>query len=82
MAISENECEIMIIPQATLGGKLKGKQLQYHGNIKKDIGETMYNSFCTKLQNHSSLTIVTGTYGNRQVLSMQTEGPFSHVIDF
>jgi len=32
---SDVEKSILIIPQATLGGKLKGKQVQYHGNISK-----------------------------------------------
>jgi len=76
---------VMIIPQATLGGKIKSKQIQYHGNIKKDIGHTMYNNFCTLLLEQSDKTdtkVVMGTYGNRQVLRMDTEGPFSHVIDF
>ena len=32
---SDDAKSILIIPQATLGGKLKGKQVQYHGNIAK-----------------------------------------------
>ena len=32
---SDDAKSILIIPQATLGGKLKGKQVQYHGNIGK-----------------------------------------------
>lgn len=70
-----------MIPQATLGGKVKGKQLQYHGNIKKDIGLEKYILFCSELKS-SDLKIEFGTYGNRQVLSVVTEGPFSHILDF
>ena len=75
------KCHILVIPQATLGGKVKGKQLQYHGNIKKDLGLEMYKIFCNELKG-SELKVEFGTYGNRQVLSMVTEGPFSHVVDF
>ena len=32
---SDEAKSILVIPQATLGGKLKGKQVQYHGNISK-----------------------------------------------
>ncbi|KAK9409640.1 putative D-tyrosyl-tRNATyr deacylase 2 [Crotalus adamanteus] len=29
---------ILVIPQGTLGGKLKGRRMQYHANIEKEIG--------------------------------------------
>ncbi|XP_076315868.1 D-aminoacyl-tRNA deacylase 2-like [Tachypleus tridentatus] len=83
--------DILIIPQACLGGKMKGKAVQYHGLIEKDNGVKLYHSFVELCQhmvsnNPKSIEMGTivknGTYGNRQVLSVDTNGPFTHVFDF
>ena len=31
---SSNTSEVLVVPQATLGGRLKGNSVQYHGNVK------------------------------------------------
>jgi D-Tyr-tRNAtyr deacylase len=81
---------VLIVPQATLGGKLKGKQMQYHGNISKNVGEELYTLFTRKcveaLQDsekfrENGCEVRFGTYGNRQVLSIETNGPYSHLIE-
>ncbi|CAG5097084.1 Oidioi.mRNA.OKI2018_I69.XSR.g14926.t1.cds [Oikopleura dioica] len=80
---SDEAKSILVIPQATLGGKLKGKQVQYHGNISKLNGEAIFEKFRDILTKQSKTTRCEfGTYGNRQVLQMDTEGPFSHVFEF
>ena len=82
--------DVLVIPQATLGGKLKGKAFQYHCNVSKDKGEELYNYFLLSLQqtlNSNSKWVAngcklfSGTYGIRQVYSTQTNGPYSHVIE-
>ena len=74
--------DILVIPQATLGGKLKGNSVQYHQNIKPEEGEKYFHQFCDQLQLlHSECNVKRGVYGARQVLSMETNGPFSHVFD-
>uniref|UniRef100_A0A8C2E9S8 Protein O-mannosyl-transferase 2 n=1 Tax=Cyprinus carpio TaxID=7962 RepID=A0A8C2E9S8_CYPCA len=45
---------VLIVPQATLGGKPKGKGMQYHGNIGKDEGLKLYDSFVSHCQNELS----------------------------
>jgi len=71
--------EVLVVPQATLGGKLKGKALQYHGNVNKDEGEALYAHFVATLS--SRLAVVrSGSYGARQVLSLETNGPFTHTF--
>jgi len=35
--------DLLIIPQATLGGRLNGHRFQYHHNINKDTGLEFYN---------------------------------------
>eukprot|EP00088_Acartia_fossae_P009880 TRINITY_DN14857_c0_g1_i1.p1 TRINITY_DN14857_c0_g1~~TRINITY_DN14857_c0_g1_i1.p1 ORF type:complete len:149 (+),score=9.17 TRINITY_DN14857_c0_g1_i1:181-627(+) len=81
-SIKETGGDILIIPQATLGGKLKGNSVQYHGNIAPDKGKGLYEQFCNEL---TSLLpdnkIHFGVYGARQVLSSQTNGPYSHCFD-
>ncbi|TRY55368.1 hypothetical protein DNTS_034396 [Danionella cerebrum] len=81
---------VLIVPQATLGGKPKGKGMQYHGNIGKDEGLKLYESFvshcqselsaCTNSDPHTELKH--GTYGNRQVLTLDTNGPYTHLMEF
>jgi hypothetical protein len=36
--------------QASLGGKMKGKAVQYHGNIAKDDGQQLYQEFFSLCQ--------------------------------
>ena len=64
--------------------------MQYHNNVKKEMGELLYNKFveCVKNAMSSSAKAVErncvvhmGTYGNLQVLRMNTNGPFTHVIE-
>ncbi|XP_053236800.1 D-aminoacyl-tRNA deacylase 2 isoform X2 [Podarcis raffonei] len=82
---------ILVIPQATLGGKLKGRRMQYHSNIEKEIGMELYSQFVTQCEQEltantkcaeAGVALKYGTYGNRQVLKVDTNGPFSHMIEF
>ena len=36
---------MLLFVQATLGGKMKGKSIQYHSNISKDEGRIFYDKF-------------------------------------
>lgn len=93
VSVLELPGDILIVPQATLGGKMKGRSVQYHSNISKDEGRIFYEKFITLCEEtvqansttspHSTpKTVKYGTYGNRQVLSVETNGPFTHVFDF
>lgn len=82
--------DVLIIPQATLGGTIKGKVMQYHKNIAKEEGLQLYSEFVsifrkTYERNDKCQTTGTvvryGTYGNRQVFSCQTNGPYTHLIE-
>jgi D-aminoacyl-tRNA deacylase len=83
--------DILIIPQATLGAQLKGKSYQYHGNIEKEKGFILFNKFIELLEKNckentkwleAGKTIQNGTYGNRQIYSTETNGPYLHLIEF
>lgn len=83
--------DILVVPQATLGGKQKGNRMQYHSNIEKSMGEELYNLFISRLeekqQRHDAckragVKTKCGTYGNLQVLSVETNGPYTHLFSF
>ncbi len=74
------------------GGRMKGKMIQYHNNVNKDIGLELYEKFICLCKKHTSenenwckskidLKIVHGTYGIRQVYSTETNGPYLHLIE-
>jgi len=80
-SINDSKGDILVVPQATLGGKLKGNSVQYHNNIKPNEGETLYNLFCDELSEGVGGEVKRGIWGARQVVSMETNGPYSHMFD-
>lgn len=81
---------VLIVPQATLGGKVKGRSMQYHNNIRKEDGLRLYSTFVSLCEEQlakgtlarASVTVKHGTYGNRQVLKLDTNGPYTHLMEF
>ncbi|XP_008285249.1 probable D-tyrosyl-tRNA(Tyr) deacylase 2 [Stegastes partitus] len=91
VSVSELPGSVLIVPQATLGGKVKGRSMQYHNNISKEDGLRLYTTFvslCEKELTAASagsgaeVTVKHGTYGNRQVLQLDTNGPYTHLMEF
>ncbi|CAI9624696.1 unnamed protein product [Staurois parvus] len=91
VSVVELPGDILIVPQATLGGKSKGRCMQYHSNAGKELGMELYAQFisqCQKeLESHPSwveagAVLRHGTYGNRQVLQLNTNGPYTHLLEF
>eukprot|EP01084_Bolivina_argentea_P100127 179857_1 len=94
---TRNETDILIVPQFSLGGKMKSGKAgsQYHQNAKPNVARTYYEMFCQKLiekngtiqQNkkqkakHLNANIHCGIFGNRQGLQIETNGPFTHCFD-
>uniref|UniRef100_A0A2R5LDB5 D-aminoacyl-tRNA deacylase n=2 Tax=Ornithodoros turicata TaxID=34597 RepID=A0A2R5LDB5_9ACAR len=81
--------KVLIVPQACIAGKRKGNSVQYHGLVSKEKGKELYEAFvseCKKLMStrctEGDSWVQCGTYGNRQVLSVETNGPFTHVFDY
>ena len=82
----DTESDILVVPQACLGGKLKGKSFQYHNLLGKDVSHDLYQGFLDECKlrialSNSKGSFKHGTYGIRQVLRLETNGPFTHVID-
>lgn len=87
--------DVLVVPQATLCGKLKGKQPQpqYYGQIAKELGAALYARFWAEFETQLAEInakrapelagkVRHGTYGNRQALSMNSSGPNSHLFEF
>ncbi|KFO29275.1 D-aminoacyl-tRNA deacylase 2 [Fukomys damarensis] len=82
---------VLIIPQATLGGRIKGRNMQYHSNSGKEEGLELFSQFVSLCEKElaanskcaeAGVVVEHGTYGNRQVLKMDTDGPYTHLIEF
>ncbi|XP_034418786.1 D-aminoacyl-tRNA deacylase 2 [Cyclopterus lumpus] len=90
VSVSELPGSLLIVPQATLGGKAKGRAVQYHDNIGKEDGLRLYGAFVSLCEERlasaaaaaGEVTVKHGTYGNRQVLKLDTNGPYTHLVDF
>ncbi|XP_048218515.1 D-aminoacyl-tRNA deacylase 2 isoform X2 [Perognathus longimembris pacificus] len=76
---------------ATLGGRVKGRNMQYHSNCGKEEGLELYSQFVTLCEKEfaanskcaeAGVVVKHGTYGNRQVLKLDTNGPYTHLIEF
>ncbi|XP_024133084.1 D-aminoacyl-tRNA deacylase 2 [Oryzias melastigma] len=87
VSVLELPGNVLIVPQATLGGRPKGRAMQYHQNIGKEDGLRLYSAFvslCEKelMAASAEVTVKHGTYGNRQVLVLDTNGPYTHLMEF
>lgn len=94
VSVLELPGSLLIVPQATLGGKAKGRGMQYHNNISKEDGLRLYSAFVSLCEKElmaaaaaaagsgAEVTVKHGTYGNRQVLKLDTNGPYTHLMEF
>lgn len=87
VSVLELPGNLLIVPQATLGGRAKGRGMQYHYNIKKEDGLPLYSAFVSLCEKEvtaaaAGVTVKHGTYGIMQVLKLDTDGPYTHVMDF
>lgn len=91
VSITELPGDVLIVPQATLGGKSKGRCMQYHANTGKEQGMELYTLFIAECQkelearaqwSEAGAVLRYGTYGNRQVLKLDTNGPYTHLMEF
>ena len=84
MSVLERRGDVLVVPQFTLGAKLKGRNsLQYHGNVDKADGERLFAAFCAALEARLGAAggrVVSGVYGARQRLAMDTDGPYTHTL--
>ena len=80
---------ILVIPQAAMGGKLKGKSVQFHANVAKDEAKALYDEFVDLLKEEAAKNekfkhgkVVNGVYANRQGFQMISDGPNTYFLEF
>lgn len=83
ISIKEAPCDIMIIPQSSMGGKIKQKVLTYYSLCDKQEGEKLYYQFCELMKQNlnEKSELKYGTYGNRQELKFESFGPFTNSFE-
>eukprot|EP00760_Papus_ankaliazontas_P004283 PhM_4_TR11773/c0_g1_i1/m.25418 len=107
VSVGERKVDVLVIPQASIAGKIKGKAIQYHGQAPKEDTQKMYEAFCAQLRHGLGAVlesdangvplvggsgeaaaaagqpiVVSGTFGNRQALKMDSPGPMTHFFEF
>lgn len=65
--------DLLVVPQACLSGKAKGKQVQYHGQLAKDEGARMYAAFVELLQSQAA-ALVAGSGGGGKAKARGADG--------
>ncbi|KAG0443370.1 hypothetical protein HPB47_015002, partial [Ixodes persulcatus] len=50
VSVLELPGDVLVVPQACLAGKRKGKRVQYHGLVSKDTGQEFYRIFVEQCQ--------------------------------
>jgi len=81
---NQTNFDVVIVPQASIAGQLKQKYVQYRDLIDKDEGFTLYQLFveeCNKFINKDGCHVIAGTYGNRQGLKFESDGPYCHTFE-
>lgn len=85
MSVSEVQGDILLVPQSTIGGKPKGKSMQYHLNIEKAYGISLYHKLCQQVRSRVekiySGNVKCGVYGTKELLTIESNGPFTHMIE-
>lgn len=85
MSVCEVQGDILIVPQSTIGGKLKGKSFQYHLNIEKADGMPLYHKLCQQVRSSVEKiyggNVKCGMYGTKELLTIESNGPFTHMIE-
>ncbi|KAM9787355.1 LOW QUALITY PROTEIN: D-aminoacyl-tRNA deacylase 2 [Syngnathus typhle] len=85
VSLAELPGSLLLVPQAPLGGKAKGRTVQYHDNIAKEDGLRLYSCLEALFRQEVTapgLSAQHGTYGNRQILHIQADGPHAHLLEF
>nr|CCC90004.1 conserved hypothetical protein [Trypanosoma congolense IL3000] len=71
--------DVLIVPQASLGGKLKGRNVQFHALVAKSEGSPLYDRF-VKLMREARGIDLTTVDANGVPLPGQEMGPRGRVI--
>ncbi|KAK3537290.1 hypothetical protein QTP70_006981 [Hemibagrus guttatus] len=91
ISIMELPGSVMIIPQDTMTGVVKGSTVQHHDAIESWKGLHFYEQFVTQCESEvaasakcteAGVVVRHGVYGNMQTLYLNSNAPLTHVLEF
>ncbi|XP_060790016.1 uncharacterized protein LOC132894343 isoform X4 [Neoarius graeffei] len=91
VSIMELPGSVMIIPQDTMTGVVKGSKVQHHDAIEGWKGFYLYEKFVTQCETEvaasakcteAGVVVRHGVYGNMQTLYLNSSAPLTHVLEF
>ncbi|PFH38505.1 hypothetical protein BESB_008470 [Besnoitia besnoiti] len=85
------DVDLLVVPQASLAGRLKANALQFHSLAPKPEAQELYRRFIEDLRAKAQaeaarvpgrkLRVEAGVYGNLQRLTFSSPGPFTTCIE-
>lgn len=91
VSIMELPGSVMIIPQDTMTGVVKGSRVQHNDAIESWKGLYIYQQFVTQCEKEvaastkcteAGVVVRHGVYGNMQTLYLNSNAPLTHVLEF
>lgn len=91
VSITELPGSVMIVPQDTMTGVVKGNRVQHHNAIEGWKGLYLYEQFVTQCEKEvdastkctqAGVVVRHGVYGNVQTLYLNSNAPLTHVLEF
>ncbi|XP_026789541.3 uncharacterized protein LOC113538579 isoform X1 [Pangasianodon hypophthalmus] len=91
VSVMELPGSVMIIPQETMTGVVKGSRVQHHDAIEDWKGLYLYEHFVTQCEKEvaastkcteAGVVVRHGVYGNMQTLYLNSNAPLTHVLEF
>ncbi|KAM9466665.1 uncharacterized protein Hap1MRO34_015705 [Clarias gariepinus] len=91
VSVMERPGSVMIIPQDTMTGVVKGSRVQHHNVIESWKGLYLYEQFVTQCEKvvaastkctKAGVVVRHGVYGNMQTLYLNSNAPLTHVLEF
>ncbi|XP_066529855.1 uncharacterized protein [Hoplias malabaricus] len=91
LSILELPGSVLIVPQDTMSGVVKGNIVQHHEAVEPWKGLRLYKQFVSLCEKEMSAStkcseagavVRHGVYGNMQAIYLNSNGPLTHVIEF
>ncbi|XP_072546578.1 uncharacterized protein [Salminus brasiliensis] len=91
ISVLELPGSVLIVPQDTIAGVLKGSRVHHHDAVERWKGLHLYKRFVSLCEqevassagcSEAGAVVRHGVYGNMQTIYLNSNGPLTHVIEF
>lgn len=91
VSVMELPGNVMIIPQDTMTGVVKGSRVQHHDSIEAWKGLYLYKQFVSQCEKEvaastkctkAKVVVRHGVYGSMQTIYLNSNAPLTHVLEF